>query len=45
MTNAPWKLMGNTESKIIAEKHPAFRGLVAESMNYTAYANLKSVAG
>lgn len=35
----------NTESKIIAEKYPAFRLLVEESMNYTAYANLKSVAG
>lgn len=35
----------NTESKIIAEKYPAFRLLVAKSMNYAAYANLKSVAG
>lgn len=35
----------NTESKIIAEKYPAFRLLVEESMNYTAYANLESVAG
>lgn len=43
MTNALWKL--NVKTKIIAEKHPAFRVLVAESMNYTAYSNLKSVAG
>lgn len=35
----------NTESKIIAEKYLAFLLLVAESMNDTAYANLKSVAG
>lgn len=35
----------NTESKIIAEKYPIFWFLIAESMNYTAYANLKSVAG